>query len=194
MRHISKLVALFAFACVLQAAEFCALTVVIVDYDGIPVKRTWAELTDQHGAVQVRTLTEGPILQICDFGFGPHTLRVGTNECLPVAVSNLRLVMGAPLRIKVVLNPCGYSRSFRSGCLLYLRISDSQQQPIRDVEIVGRAVPRGKTDRYGRYQALMGSDPDITITKEGYKSESIRVSCAGTEQHDIQVTLKEEAR
>src|SRR5215472_14930349 len=71
-------------------SPFCALTVRVVREDCAEIKSTWLELVDDKGKVVVRTMMRGPIARTCDFGFGVHRLRVGTNECHPTEVGNIR--------------------------------------------------------------------------------------------------------
>jgi len=101
-------------------------------------------------------MMSGPELKICDIGFGPHTLRVGTNECLPVAISNVRAVFGAPLILNVVLNGCGYREQMRSGCLTYFRTVDDHHDPVPGVRFsppLGTDLP-DFTDGFGRWQGF----------------------------------------
>jgi hypothetical protein len=176
-----------------RAEDFCALTVDVMDRNLEPVTGTWVELLDSRGNVELRTRTESPTLRICDFGFGPHTLRVGTNNCLPVEVSNLQLVLGSPLHLKVITNPCAYRDEVRSTCLLYIRAVDGANTPVAGAEIspVGRSAdPPPKTDSYGRFQTLSRGDKEIVLTKEGYEPGRARVQCKDSEQLDVKIVME----
>lgn len=92
MRVRFRLVALLAFGSLgggftLSAAspDFCALTAKISDWIGTAITSTRMELVDASGHVELRRLV-GTEFQICDFTFGPHTLRIGMNECFPFAI------------------------------------------------------------------------------------------------------------
>src|SRR5450755_3161993 len=85
--------------------EFCALSVKISNSDGRPINSTTVELFDSSGHVESRR-TVGAEFQICDFSFGPHTLRLGTNECFPLSVSNLEVRLGKPIALDVRLPKC----------------------------------------------------------------------------------------
>ncbi|HEY1756190.1 MAG TPA: carboxypeptidase-like regulatory domain-containing protein [Bryobacteraceae bacterium] len=121
----------------------------------------------------------GPTLKICDFGFGPHTLRVGTNECLPTTISNLRVVFGAPVHLKVIISACGWSELMGAACRLFLRVVDSEGKPLPDVDIspsMGTNPPQ-RTDSYGRYQSLMGGSYNLTFSKQGFEPATAPIVC-----------------
>ena len=121
----------------------------------------------------------GPTLKICDFGFGPHTLRVGTNECLPTTVSNLRIVFGRPIHLHATINSCGYQEEMGTACRLYLRVVDTDGKPVPDVDFSpGMATDKtSRTDSYRRYQTLIGGRCDLTFTEEGFEPATARVVC-----------------
>lgn len=174
-----------------RAAEFCALTVSVTEPDGKPIRSTMVELIDPAGSVVRREMMVGPVLKICDFGFGPHTLRIGTNECLPTAVSNLRVILGVPLHLDVMMNSCGYRYSGRSGCLLYFRVADANGGSVPDVDFSPRVTDgSSRTDSYGRFQSLFVGDRDFTFTKSGFYPTTVHVHCRGTEEIDQGVVLR----
>ncbi len=179
-----------------QAEEFCALTLNVVESGGLPIRRTWVELVDKFGNVELREETVGPSLKICDFDFGPHTLRIGTNECLPVAVSNLRLVIGSPLHLNVILNPCGYRERMGNACLLYVRVADRTGRPVPNTQISIAPIPAisHRTDSFGRYQALFQGSRDVVLTKDGFNPAVEHVQCKENEELDVKVIMKETAR
>ena len=175
----------------LFGADTCALTLQLFSYDGRPASNAWVELRDSEDKVVLRTLMEGPTLRICDFGFGPHSLRVGASWGLPVTVSNLRLLLKAPLNIKVVLNSTNYTGGMGSGCLLYLRVADRAGQPVPGADILQSNFPgtSAKADSFGRYQALYGGTNEIVVRKEGYEDSRTVVACKDREQLDRGVVI-----
>ncbi len=189
--------ALFWFAICLQCAptvaradDFCALTVNIVGWDGAPNNRTWIELLDPTGKVELREMAEGPSVKICDFGFGEHTLRVGANECFPVAISGLRVVFGSPISLKVVQNACSY-RNMRNACLGYFRIVDIDGKPIANVGFSpGLTLAPPQTDSHGRWQGLFKGSHDLTFTKTGFEPERAHVECRADEEVDQTIIMK----
>jgi hypothetical protein len=120
--------------------DFCALTVDIAAADGRTIRSTAVELIDPNGKVVFQTIS-GPTLQICDFGFGRHRLRVGANERYPVVAENVRLVMSQPLHLKVFLPEGGAACGGRIFCPVYLRVKDDQGAPIRDVTVTSSKGP-----------------------------------------------------
>jgi hypothetical protein len=182
--------ALFLSLRVARAEDFCAITLNVAADSGQPITSTWVELVDPTGKVVRREMMRGPLHRICDFGFGPHSLRVGTNECLPVTVSNLRLRIGTPLTLHVVLDGCGYQ--FHTGCLVYLRVVDADANAIPDVDFdppleLGRPA---RTDSYGRYQTLVKGTYDLTFSKKGFDPKRVHLECRGVEEIDTEVVLK----
>jgi hypothetical protein len=175
-----------------QAEDFCAVTLNVVGADRMPISSTWIELDDPAGNVVRKEIMMGPTLQICDFGFGPHTLRVGTNECLPVTISNLRVVVGSPVELNVMLNLCGYREIMRNACLLYFRVVDEGGHSIPDVGFSPRiaAERQPKTDSYGRYQILFRGKQDITFAKQGFSPRTVSVQCDGVEEIDKSVVMR----
>jgi len=136
------------------------------------------------------------ILKLCDFGFGAHSLTVGTNECLPVTISNLRVVLGSPTNLKVILNACGYGEHFlRTGCPLYLRAVDAEGKPMPDVDLSSRILTneRARTDSYGRYQTLFGGTTDVMFSKPGFQTETVHLQCHDTEDIEKELVLKKAA-
>jgi hypothetical protein len=189
---LSVTVLLAATSTQAHAETFCALTVNILSTSGTAVTSTWIELTDEKGSVELRTATEGPRARVCDFGFGPHTLRVGTNECLPVSISNIRLTVGSPLQLDVVLNSCPYAETMRHGCLLYLRTVDELGKPVPGAAVsLGRADPVPlTTDPYGRLQTFFSGDRHVVLTKAGLRRTEQTARCRNNEEVDTRVVMK----
>ena len=181
---------LFGASCA-RGDDFCALTVNLTSFTGLQPASTWVELVDQSGDVERREEMHGATFKICDFGFGPHTLRVGTNECLPVSISNLRVVLGHPLHLNVMLNACGYQDTFRSTCLLYLRAVDTRGTPVADAEVVFHPSPGtlARTDSFGRFQSLYRGSREIVLNKAGFEAGRANARCRETEETDIKVVM-----
>jgi hypothetical protein len=175
---------------VAHATDFCALSFHVVDSSGKPIGRTWIELTDASGKTERREMMEGPDFKICDFGFGEHTLHVGTNECLPVAISGLRVVFGSPISLDVVLNACGY-RNMRSACLVYFRVVDSNGKPIPGVQFSPPLTfETSQSDSYGRWQGLAKGSHVLTFEKAGYSPNVVRIQCRDDEEIDHFVVMR----
>ena len=68
---------------------FCALTVDLLAENGAPSRLTPVRLIDPSGKTVFDQQVDGPVVRICDFGFGPHKLAVGYGFCYPVTISNL---------------------------------------------------------------------------------------------------------
>ena len=177
-----------------RAQEFCAVTLNVTNPGGTPITSTWIEVIDASGKTVRREMTAGSSATVCDFGFGSNSLRVGANECLPVTVSNLRVVIGFPVHLDVILNSCGYREPNRGACMVYFRTQSESGDPIGDVDFYPRiteAAPR--TDSYGRYQSLFRGARDVTFTKKGFRPTSVHLECRSDEEVDRAVVMSKEA-
>jgi hypothetical protein len=178
------------------AEDFCAVTLNVTASSGQPITSTLVELADATGRIVLRQQMYGSRLRICDFGFGPHTLRVGTNECLPVSVSNLKVVFGHPLVLHVVLDPCTYWDLMSTGCFIYLRTVDEDRKPLAAVHFspeINRGV-LANTDTYGRWQGYFKGAYDVTFDKKGFAPSVARVDCRNGVEVDQEVVMKRTAR
>ena len=175
-----------------QAEPFCAIQLHVELSDGLPFRSTWIELVDSSGNTELRQEMVGPDLRICDFGFGVHTLRVGVNECFPVAISNLRLEIDHPIHLRVLLNPCALGSSAGNSCRLYFRVSNDHYEHVSGVTVSrARSLPLPTTDIFGRTQGylMVGRGADVVFSKSGYRSESIHVECRAYENIERNVVL-----
>jgi hypothetical protein len=180
----------------IHAAEgFCALTVNVTDSEGKSSTRTWVQLIDAGGKVVLNQMLVGPTLRMCDFGFGPHSLKIGTNECFPLTISNIRLHFGEPIRLGVQMNRC-QGGGERTACLLYFRVKDPDNRPLFGVHVAsdGHEWP-SVSDEYGRIQAYFGpGETHITVKQDGYQTESFNVRCQDVEEHDREIVLRQIGR
>lgn len=174
-----------------RAEDFCAVTLNVVTADGRPITSTWIELVDPSGNAVRREQMHGSALRICDFGFGPHQLRVGTNECLPVTISNIRLIFGSPLFLNVTLNRCGYRERMGNACLLYFRVTDEAGRPVPAAEFSpGFPGQEPRVDSFGRFQSLFGGTQDFTFNAPGFRPTTVRAQCKETEEIDRSVVMR----
>ena len=165
-----------------DAPEFCALNVKVSSWDGKPINFTAVELVDAAGQLEFRQMI-GSEFQICDFRFGPHTLRLGANQCFPITVENLEVKLGNPITLDVRLPKCAYGRPMygsstgERACFSYFRTTTSNGDPLSQVEIspkLGTDAPL--TDSYGRWQGIFPGTKEITFCKPGYSAKTFRVS------------------
>jgi hypothetical protein len=172
--------------------DFCALTLNVNGPRGEPITSTWIELVDSSGRVVRREKMQGPEHKICDFGFGPHTLRVGTNECFPVEISNLRVVFGFPVTLNVLLNSCGYREQMRSACLVYFRTVDEDHKPLAGVSFSPPLTMDrpAETDSFGRWQGVSPGRHELTFTKPGFAATTTLAQCQRDEEVDVEVVMR----
>ena len=175
-----------------RAEDFCALTVNIMPDGEMPFRSTWIELDDPSGkAVLTKQVTEATF-RICDFGFGPHTLRVGINECLPVAISNLQVRFGSPISLRVFTNATAYCGSgYRTGCLAYFRVVDEDGKPVSNAAFSPPLTTKpAATDSYGRWQGLFGGNRDLRFTAPGFSPATVNIQCRQDEEVDRLVVMQ----
>ena len=173
------------------AQDFCALTVDLQKFDGQPASRTPVVLKDSLGKVVFEDSVAGPKVEICDFGFGRHTLIVG--GCYTTEISNLVLRLGHEVHLTVKKNKCPAEVS-RTTCLVYLRVRAKADMGLSDVSLSWEpdAGPPGRTDRFGRVESFLPLTASrvLVLAKPGYNTERIELRCA--EIHDIEqeVTMR----
>src|SRR5689334_4705056 len=121
-------------------ADFCALTVTVVDPGGgrttlpLPVA-----LLDSSGSVVQRTILERGQASFCDFGLGDHSVVVGSDlSCSPVIVQHVRLVFGHHQNLYVVDNELECPGNWDGGslnCGFYLRIRSETGEKLGGAEL-----------------------------------------------------------
>ena len=174
-----------------QSEEFCALTLDVKTPDGTPTGNTWVELRDDAGNVELRKQMKGSELRICDFGFGKHSLVVGTNEAFPVTVSNILLRLGYPITLTVVLN-APQSGPLSSSCRVYFRIASSRGGPVAGAKVQREHSSYvGVADEYGRVETFLptGHEGDYVVTRDGFKPGTAHLGCTGLTEIDSSITL-----
>jgi hypothetical protein len=190
MARLASVVCFWLFSSVAASETFCALTLRIETSDGKPARRTWVQLIDPRGKVEKQELVEGDTFRACDFGAGPYSVRVGSNECHPVTVSNLRFRMGYPISFRVQKAQCEMATE-HSGCELTLRVSDHNGRRLPAVEAYaeGKLCPE-RTDELGRVAALLAAgERAISVVASGYEPSSFRFSCEEGANVTREVTL-----
>jgi len=177
------------------SSDFCALKVKISDWDGSAINHTSMELVDSSGHVELRQMV-GAEFEICDFRFGTHTLRLGVDECFPLAVSNLEVRLGNPITLDVTLPKCAYGRPMygsstgERACFSYFRTATAEGEPLSQVEVSPKLRTYASlTDSYGRWQGIMTGTKEITFSKPGYAPKTLRVSCPEAGPLEVGVTL-----
>ena len=175
--------------------DFCALSVKISDWDGKAINSIYIELVDSSDHVELRRMVRAEF-QICDFGFGPHTLRLGVSECFPLAISNLEVRLGNPITLDVRLPRCAYGRpmygSFTGerACFSYFRTTTGDGAPLPQVEISPQlGTEASLTDSYGRWQGIFAGTKEMTFSKRGYTPKTLRVSCPDAGPIEVSVAL-----
>jgi hypothetical protein len=173
------------------AQDFCALTVDLQRFDGQPASRTPVMLKDSSGKVVFEDPVAGPKVEICDFGFGRHTLVVG--GCYTTEIPDLVLRLGHPVHLTVRKNECP-AEVWRSTCSVYLRIRDQSGTGIGDVDLIWDPAggPRGRSDRYGRVESFLPLKTSgvAVLYKRGYSTERIELRCNEVRDIEQEITMK----
>ncbi len=167
------------------AGEFCALSVEIHDQKDQPARLTPVQLVDPSGRTVFDEQVEGSTVRICDFGFGPHQLRVGYSFCYPITISGLRLILGRSIHLTVRLNQCPPDIWYGRLCRVYLRVREQAGAQARGVNVAwGTNEPPGMTDQFGRVESylLEGQSTQARLSGGGYVTESVPLECPESEQ------------
>lgn len=177
---------------VLALESFCALTLQIETPDGQPARRTWVELRDPTGKMVLQEQVHGPVLTICDFGPGPHSLTTGGNQCHPTTISNLYMKMGHPISLRVRQQKCEIYSSEHSGCEFLARIRDERGRAISGARLLlnGFEGPE-RSDEFGRLVIwLVSAHNDVVADAPGYRPQSIAVQCESGDNLDREIHLQ----
>ena len=177
---------------VAKAAEFCALRLMVTDAKGRLVGAVPVELIDAEGHVESKGATRDGVLEICDFDFGMHSVRVGSAGCFPTTVSNISLDPGVPLHLTVLLNSCGGSHYVRTYCQAYFRVLSADGRALGEVDVrpSGGGLSR-KTDKYGRVVFPMSPESRVlfTFSAAGYQKQETEVACRVVEAIERKVFM-----
>lgn len=173
-----------------RAQDACLLTADIILDDGRPIVSTHIELTDPSGKIVLQRQTSSR-LEICDFGFGPHTLRVGTNERYPVTISSLIANPSYPIRLKIILNSGPQASSGSNFCEVYFRVFDEDGSPVANASVIA-GNRAGSTDIYGRIISGVSRRRPVTysVKKSGFVETTLDVECEDSEQIRRTVVLR----
>jgi len=201
LRLLTMLSLLILFSAVAHASDTCAVKLHVTYDDGQALTSTWIELLDSSGKVEIRKMMRGSDLDLCDFGFGRHSLRVGTNECFPVTIENLIVDLKYPIALRVLLPSCNRGEPGGNVCPIYFRIHDSAGMPIPDamVSVPGVVVTNGpadpqQTDAYGRIQLLLGGSRTVTFSKQGFEDVTSRIDCGKVREIDTELVMRPAAK
>jgi hypothetical protein len=170
----------------LKGGEFCALRLSVTLPDGIPVVSAAAELLDARGTiVQTTTIANGEG-HFCDFGFGPHSIRVHEESSIPTVLTGIQLIYGEPQELRVVLNPlssAGVHGGGGNACMAYVRIISIDGKPVAGVTINPRGTNE-ESDRFGRLLLLvpLGRFWTIQFERTGFRPQSATFSCSSWDE------------
>ncbi len=183
------------FAQHLAGADFCAVKVTVSSEMGTPASTPVALIDSDNHVVRKVDSVNGHA-EFCDFGFGEHTIRVGSDQCGYVTLHRISLVYGLAQHFSVILNPCFMGADggrYPPSCLIYFRVSaaDGRQVVSAFATVVG-GTRQLTADRHGRIftAVLNDSSKDFTISADGYEDQAIRISCKSYETIEKAVQLK----
>ena len=194
---ISNFFPTFLFALPIVAADFCAVKVSVVDQAAKPVA-TAIQLIDPSGRVVERVYARTGEAEFCDFGFGPHSIRVGDERCGGVTLDRIGLRRGQTQRFNVILQDCTIAIDGGRcplSCEIYLRVSSDNGEKLKESEVSIEGNPLIiHVDSYGRIwlSILKGSSENLRITAPGYQEKTLHLFCKDKEtlQEMVQLTPK----
>lgn len=163
------------------SGEFCAIKVHVTDTSGAGLTLPLA-LSNSEGKVVALSRTQDGQGEICDVGFGTHTLTIGRYEaCHPVAIEGIRITGLQPLVFRVSLPFCMTSGDrVYVACFAHIRVADQTGKPIPAAKIDMDAHPGSIiADSYGR--AMTHIDRDrlirVRVTARGYSAAETAIDC-----------------
>jgi hypothetical protein len=162
-------------------STFCAVDLVITLGDGGMASSGTAELRDDRGrVVKVAPITAGKA-SFCDFGFGSYSIRVDSENTIPVILTGIRLIYGTTQNLAVILNPKSMVPEGGSGnaCRAYIRAEGTDQRPIVEARATSHAGAY-QGDLFGRFLLLVPLNRFVTFTfeKAGYKPLQLTLACS----------------
>lgn len=163
------------------AQEFCAVRVVVTSPKGAPL---WVpvKLYDPAGKLVKSLFTDSAsgVAELCDFGFGEHSIRVGQGGCSEMVIPSVVLCYGATATYRVILNGCPCAGFTASGCQPYLRIASDDGVPLKGATVNWSESGRAwKTDVYGRVKPIIpiGVKGTLRITAPNYQPAIVPLDC-----------------
>jgi hypothetical protein len=175
-----------------RAEPFCAVTVILETPTHVPVTSTWGEVVNAKGKTVLREMINGDKWRICDFGFGAHSIRVGTNECFPVTISNVYLHLGYPVELHVLLNRCSGYPEYSNGCRIYFRVKSDKGEPLVGVRAnKNESGESPMTDEFGRieFPLLRGSTVRFSFSAAGHQTSNFDARCNQVELIEQEIIL-----
>ena len=178
-------------------SPFCAVRLRVDLAGGGAITSASAELRDATGkAVQMQAVKDGRA-EFCDFGFGPHSIRVrlDSTECAVVTIEGIRIAYGRTQTLNVILNPCargGDAILFGDGCSAFFRVRDKAGAPVPDASIYEGGVRQHETsDIYGRVLLSVPTlATEVEVRKDGYLAARALVECSRRgERRELEVVL-----
>jgi hypothetical protein len=163
-------------------AKFCAVELSVTLPDGSPIISATAELLNAEAVVVQRQLITNGSGTFCDFGFGPHSIRVGHGSSLTTTISGIKLIFGQTQHLRVVLNShpeAGSGGAVGTACRALLRLQSPNGDPIAGVTVTYRGNS-AESDNYGRVLLLvpLKQFTAIAVQKVGFQSKDLSLSCS----------------
>jgi hypothetical protein len=191
-RAIRRLLLAGLMASALNAADDCALKVNVIDASGAPVRSAFVDLHDSKGNLVVQTMAKDGWAEICDFGFGEHSLIIGKNSPFHITVSRISFTPGFPQTIKVVTNESTGFPHNSTGCPAYLRIADDSGRGVSGGTIKPSRQFVQTADRFGRVLLFLGRGKivPVEVSADGYDSTTVSISCPRIERVEKSIALK----
>jgi len=175
-------------------SDFCALSITVVSPNGLTIPYPLPiTLVDSTGRVEEQTTTRDGKASFCDFGFGDHTVIVGSEEgCGSVVMPHIRLRLGSHQELKIVHNICsGVGEGGRLNCAFYLRIRSDNGQKLAGAELWSQGNLLLKADQYGRalVPVTKGTTREYEVRSPCHQNDEIHLSCTHNEESEREVIL-----
>jgi hypothetical protein len=174
-------------------AEYCALTVTVVDAALKPMEGVGVTTVGAKGRRQVwKNSGKNGSAAFCDLDGDTYEVVVGGPTCGQTRVAYLEVAWPGARQVKVIYSPCHGFPAPRPYCSLVVRVRAEAGDPLPGAAVRFQGGKSTPADSYGRvFSALnWGAKTTLEVSADGHETFNRRVECAkGETEKRIKVSL-----
>jgi hypothetical protein len=166
--------------------ERCGVELLVTLANGHPIGSATAQLLNAEGTIVQSTSITAGRGRFCDFGFGPHSIRVVRAGSLATTLSGIEFIFGQTQQLYVTMNPASSKDTEEGGgnaCRAYIRAQTLDGKPIAGA-IASIRNTRVRGDDYGRFMLLvpLNAFTEFRFEKAGFAPRSLVLSCSSWDE------------
>ena len=170
---------------------FCALTVRVVDVEGLRVNRAKVSLIGPMGSIEKDT--EGDTVTFCDFGFGMHEVVLGRGSCNERRVPNVQIMFGVEQVLHILRDRCP-PNWVPDSCRAWIRFVDETGNGVPGVEVIHRSsgvLVTDPSDKFGRMKFGIGRNTRLNLEYRapGGQHGQLDLRCDAHEINKLEVVV-----